>query len=79
MTAYRFTIGEPISECTQCVQLEWNDIDSHGYKVTSRCAVWVTDGRGRCSTCSGPLVAMSGSCGHVRAALRYLKRKQAAQ
>lgn len=38
--------------------------------------VWVgTDGKARCVSCQGKLVAMSASCKHAKAVTRFLKRE----
>lgn len=43
-----------------------------------RVYVWLEpDGTARCTACSGPLVAMSKSCGHVRMVKRWDKKQQA--
>lgn len=48
-------------------------IDERTYKVGEAFVYW-NDGRARCVDCSGPLVAMSASCGHARALKRYMAK-----
>lgn len=38
--------------------------------------VWYSNDKARCVACSGPLVAMSSSCRHAKAVMRYIKKEE---
>lgn len=52
-------------------------VGHEGGKDFEMVGVWVSERSGiHCVDYSGPLQAMSGSCAHVKAVKRYLKRKR---
>lgn len=62
-----------VYEVTDTTRPQYDHAPDAGHWATD---VWLSDGKARCVACRGPLVAMSASCAHAKAVMRYVAARQ---